>query len=71
MGIGSVATAETVEGLARVLERVDAEPGPWVVVAKVTENAPAVKPPLDCVYIKQRFMAAIGTPEPATIGGTA
>src|SRR5262245_13250744 len=71
MGIGNVATAETVDGLARVLERVDAEPGPWVVIAKVTENAPAVKPPLDCVYIKQRFMAAIGSPEAATIGGSA
>jgi thiamine pyrophosphate-dependent acetolactate synthase large subunit-like protein len=69
MGISNVATAETIEGLARVLERVDVEPGPWVVVAKVTENSPAVKPPLDCVYIKQRFMAAIGSPETATIGG--
>jgi thiamine pyrophosphate-dependent acetolactate synthase large subunit-like protein len=71
MGIGNVATAETIDGLARVLDRVDAEPGPLVVVAKVTENAPAVKPPLDCVYIKQRFMAAIGSPEAATIGGSA
>ena len=70
MGISNVATAETIDGLARVLERVDAEPGPWVVVAKVTENMPAVKPPLDCVYIKQRFMAAIGSPEAATIGGS-
>ena len=69
MGITNVATAETIDGLARVLERVDAESGPWVVVAKVTENMPAVKPPLDCVYIKQRFMAAIGSPEAATIGG--
>jgi thiamine pyrophosphate-dependent acetolactate synthase large subunit-like protein len=69
MGISNVATAETIDGLTRVLERVGAEPGPWVVVAKVTENSPAVKPPLDCVYIKQRFMAAIGSPEAATIGG--
>jgi thiamine pyrophosphate-dependent acetolactate synthase large subunit-like protein len=71
MGIANVATASTIEGLAKVIERVDAEPGPWVVVAKVTENAPTVKPPLDCVYIKQRFMAAIGSPEPATTGGPA
>jgi sulfopyruvate decarboxylase alpha subunit len=71
MGISNVATAETIDGLARVLDRVDAEPGPWVVVVKVTENMPAVKPPLDCVYIKQRFMAAIGSPEAATIGGSA
>ena len=71
MGISNVATAETIDGLARVLERVDAESGPWVVVAKVAENMPAVKPPLDCVYIKQRFMAAIGSPEAATSGGPA
>lgn len=69
MGISNVTTAETIDGLAHVLERVDAEPGPWVVIAKVTENAPAVKPPLDCVYIKQRFMAAIGSPEAGTVGG--
>jgi len=42
--------------------------GPAVVVAKVTESAPTAKPPLDCVFIKQRFMAAIDNPEPATIG---
>jgi thiamine pyrophosphate-dependent acetolactate synthase large subunit-like protein len=48
-----------------------AESGPWVIVAKVTESAPTVKPPLDCVFIKQRFMAAIGTPESATRGGPA
>jgi len=29
-----------------------------------------MKPPLDCVFIKQRFMAAIGAPEAATQGGT-
>ncbi|HVQ43142.1 MAG TPA: thiamine pyrophosphate-dependent enzyme, partial [Vicinamibacterales bacterium] len=34
MGIGNVTTAETIEGLSHVLERVDAESGPWVVVAK-------------------------------------
>jgi hypothetical protein len=37
-----------------------------MIVAKVQESAPAVKPPLDCVFIKQRFMAAIGHPEPGT-----
>jgi hypothetical protein len=41
---------------------------PWVIVAKVQESAPAVKPPLDCVFIKQRLMAAIGSAEPATRG---
>jgi sulfopyruvate decarboxylase subunit beta len=37
-----------------------------VIVAKVSESAPSVKPPLDCVFIKQRFMLAIGNPEAAT-----
>ena len=32
---------------------------------------PPVKPPQDCVFIKQRFMAAIGAPEGGTIGGPA
>ena len=40
-----------------------------MIVAKVEESIPAVKPPLDCVFIKQRFMAAIGQAEPGTIGG--
>ena len=38
---------------------------PLVVVAKVSESAPTARPPLDCVFIKQRFMAAIGNPEAA------
>jgi thiamine pyrophosphate-dependent acetolactate synthase large subunit-like protein len=66
------ATATTVRDerqFAAALERTKAEPGPWVVVAKVAESAPAVKPPLDCVFIKQRFMAAIGNPEAGTSGG--
>jgi thiamine pyrophosphate-dependent acetolactate synthase large subunit-like protein len=37
-----------------------------VIVAKVTESVPSVKPPLDCVFIKHRFMLAIGNPEAAT-----
>jgi thiamine pyrophosphate-dependent acetolactate synthase large subunit-like protein len=37
-----------------------------VIVAKVTESAPSVKPPLDCVFIKHRFMLAIGNAETAT-----
>jgi hypothetical protein len=45
------------------------DPGPWVIVAKTAESAPAAKPPLDCVFIKQQFMAAIGNPDTATIGG--
>ena len=37
--------------------------GPLAIVAKVAESAPTVKPPLDCVLIKHRFMAALGNPE--------
>lgn len=37
-----------------------------VIVAKVTESAPSLKPPLDCVFIKHRFMLAIGNPESTT-----
>jgi thiamine pyrophosphate-dependent acetolactate synthase large subunit-like protein len=70
-GIQSTETVGSLEELARVLLRVDAAPGPWVIVAKVEENAPTMKPPLDCVYIKQRFMAAIGCTETATQGGPA
>jgi hypothetical protein len=39
--------------------------GPICIVAKVAESAPTPKPPLDCVFIKQRFMSAIGNPESA------
>jgi thiamine pyrophosphate-dependent acetolactate synthase large subunit-like protein len=37
--------------------------GPRVIVAKVQESAPTVKPPLDYVAMKQRFMASMGNPE--------
>jgi hypothetical protein len=39
-----------------------------MIVAKVREATPTAKPPLDCLFIKQRFMAAIGNPEAATRG---
>ena len=41
------------------------------IVAKVEGSMPTAKPPLDCVFIKQRFMAAIGCPELSTAGGPA
>ena len=63
MGIASTATVSAADDLDRALARIDAEPGPWVVVAKVDENTPSAKPSLDYVWIKQRFMAAMGTPE--------
>ena len=68
MGVARTATAGSVDELRRALA---ASGGPQVVVAKVTESAPTAKPPLDCVFIKQRFMAAIGRAEEATSGGGA
>jgi thiamine pyrophosphate-dependent acetolactate synthase large subunit-like protein len=62
------ATARTEDELRSAIERARTTPGPWAIVAKVRESAPAGKPPLDCVFIKQRFMAAIGNPETATTG---
>jgi thiamine pyrophosphate-dependent acetolactate synthase large subunit-like protein len=68
MGAPATATARTPDDFDRSVARARTEPGPWVIVAKVKESAPAVKPPLDCVFIKQRFMAAIGNAEDGTAG---
>jgi hypothetical protein len=68
MGFTSTKTARTPDELTEVLAATRVEPGPWAIVAKVSESSPTMKPPLDCVYIKQRFMAAIGNPEPGTEG---
>ena len=70
MGAAQAATVSSGEEFGAALARARAVAGPWVIVAKVAESPPTVKPPLDCVYIKQRFMAAIGRPEDATLGGT-
>jgi thiamine pyrophosphate-dependent acetolactate synthase large subunit-like protein len=66
MGFTATATVRDASQLAAIVTRARLEPGPWMIVAKVLESAPTVKPPLDCVFIKQRFMAAIGHPEPGT-----
>ena len=68
MNVSHAVTVDTKADLETALTQVDAGPGPRVIVAKVGENLPATKPPLDCVFIKQRFMAAIGSAEPGTIG---
>jgi thiamine pyrophosphate-dependent acetolactate synthase large subunit-like protein len=69
MGAPATVTVRTADALADAIARARVEPGPWVIVAKVSESAPSVKPPLDCVFIKQRFMSAIGQAEEATGGG--
>jgi thiamine pyrophosphate-dependent acetolactate synthase large subunit-like protein len=68
LGITRTATIRTRDAFQGAIARTRAEPGPWLIVAKVTETPPAAKPPLDCVYIKQRFMAAIGSSESSTTG---
>ena len=60
--------AELVAALERGRETLPDHNSSLVVVAKVSESIPSAKPPLDCVFIKQRFMAAIGSPEAATRG---
>jgi len=60
MGMAKAVAVRTRDELAQALAR-----SPMVVVAKVSESAPTAKPPLDCVFIKQRFMVAIGSPESA------
>ncbi|MFI5178498.1 MAG: thiamine pyrophosphate-dependent enzyme [Vicinamibacterales bacterium] len=62
MGVADAVTVRTEEELAVALAR-----SAMVVVAKVGESAPTAKPPLDCVFIKQRFMTAIGNPESAIL----
>ncbi len=59
MGVRVATTVRTEEEFAAAIHRARTEPGPWTIVAKVDESAPIAKPPLDCVAIKQRFMAAI------------
>jgi thiamine pyrophosphate-dependent acetolactate synthase large subunit-like protein len=61
-------TVRTPESFDAAIARARTDAGPRVIVAKVSESAPKAKPPLDCVFVKQRFMAAIGRPEDATKG---
>jgi thiamine pyrophosphate-dependent acetolactate synthase large subunit-like protein len=68
LGAAGTATVRTAAEFDAAIARARVEDGPWVIVAKVSESTPAVKPPLDCVFIKQRFMAAIGNAEAATEG---
>ena len=71
MGVTSASTTRSEDALTSALRNTASAAGPWVIVVKVAGSMPTAKPPLDCVFIKQRFMAAIGCPEPATAGGPA
>jgi thiamine pyrophosphate-dependent acetolactate synthase large subunit-like protein len=55
--------ARTVRTETALRDALAIERGPLAIVAKVTESAPTAKPPLDCVGIKLRFMAAVGSGE--------
>jgi thiamine pyrophosphate-dependent acetolactate synthase large subunit-like protein len=61
LGIAATTTVRTPNDLEHALARTRTQAGPWAIVAKVEESAPTMKPPQDCVLIKRRFMAAIGT----------
>jgi thiamine pyrophosphate-dependent acetolactate synthase large subunit-like protein len=71
MGITNASTANSHEALISALREATSAAGPCVIVVKVEGSTPTARPPLDCVFIKQRFMAAIGCHEPATAGGPA
>ena len=71
VGITSASTARSLDALIGALRHAATVAGPSVIVVKVEESVPTTKPPLDCVFIKQRFMLAIGCPEPGTAGGPA
>jgi thiamine pyrophosphate-dependent acetolactate synthase large subunit-like protein len=68
MGIPAAGTVRSTAEFDVALTRTATEPGPWMIVAKVVNSSPTSRPPLDCVFIKQRFMTAIGCPESATTG---
>lgn len=68
LGISDSTTVRDIATLEKALEESRKNSGPYLIVAKVEESAPTAKPPQDCVFIKQRFMAALGNPEPATTG---
>ena len=60
MGIASTATVRTSADLRSAVAAERASPeGALFIVAKVKESPPTAKPPLDCVFIKQRFISAI------------
>ncbi len=63
MGIATAATVRSEGELCGALTS-----NPVFIVAKVKESAPTAKPPLDCVFIKQRFMSAIRSPQSAIEG---
>jgi len=66
MGIALSVTVRSEDELTRALDDRVPKSEAAVIVAKVLESVPTAKPSLDYVFIKQRFMSAIGNPESAT-----
>ena len=66
MGIAATATVRSDDELRSAGAGLHV--GPLFIVAKVKESAPTAKPPLDCVFIKQRFMSALRNPESSVQG---
>ncbi len=65
LGIAQALTVRTLDALRAAVARSRDTAGPWVIVAKVLESQPTVKPTLDYVAIKDRVMTAIGSAEPS------
>ncbi len=68
LGISRTATVYEITTLEAAFAESLQLPGPTLIVVKVEESAPTAKPPLDCRFIKRRFMAALNAPEGGTEG---
>ena len=68
LGIAASSIVRTIDELRSAFEATLNARGASLIVAKVAESEPVAKPPLDPVFLKQRFMAAIGCAEDATLG---
>lgn len=60
LGIPHATTVASIDALTVALVAAMAGPGPSVIVAKVAESTPVARPSLDYVFLKERFMKAMG-----------
>ncbi|MBI4280503.1 MAG: hypothetical protein HY660_18780 [Armatimonadetes bacterium] len=58
-GIPRVETPRSEEEFTGVIRRAMRETGPWVIVVKVCEEKPEVRPPVEPVLNKSAFMAHV------------
>lgn len=59
-GIAAVASAHDLAGFEEALTRLLDRPGPALLVARVEPGNSEGRPPTDCVFIKTRFLEALG-----------